>query len=599
MRILIVYFLTILACSLIVVLSLGLWNADLRIPFYYTRGRDAFFLLSMCKAINETGWFTVNPRMDAPGIMTFYDYPCDAGIFLRIKLINAIAHNPFITMNALYLMTFPLVVCTSLYSYRELGIQWPTAVAASLLFCFTPYHYWRGMHHLPFTGYEAIPLIALVALRVSAGDILFFSDRNRSHRSLSIQADRRPFEAILVAVWISLSGIYFAYFGVLLLSIAGLIRAVRHWSRRALLDVVVLISLIVASLSIQLAPSQIYAFRHGRNQETLKRDVSDYYTYGLRLNNMVMPSAWHRMNNLAQWSPAYPWKDTNGRGFLDQNEAVGSTPLGLVGTFGLAILLLAGISSPAWLDRRLPTLANTARITTALLLFALIGGGSEMVTAHITYSFRGINRISIIIECMCLLTIGLIVDRALRTRKSSHVCVLLLAGTILALLDQIPSGIAPDYAQDRAAFRADESFVRSIEASVASGGKIFQLPVLWFPEFGGVGRMEDYNHLRGYLHSDRLCWSFGAAPGRSSYRWQLGIAALPPSKIVARLSDMGFEGIYINTFGYDDGARELIEELRRNLGTEPISGGAKGELRFFRLPGTKRVSSPERGSGQE
>jgi len=598
MRVFLLYFLTILGCSLILVLSLGLWNADLKVPFYYTHGRDVNFMLGMCKAVNDTGWFTVNPRMGAPGTMEFYDFPCDAGIFLKMKLINIITHNPVLSINILYLMTFPLVVCTALYSLRELGLQWPTAVAASLLFCFTPYHYWRGTRHLQFTGYEAIPLMALVALRVSAGNSLFFSDRNECHRSVSLQAGKQPFEAIIVAVWISLSGVYFGYFGVLLLSIAGLIRAARHWSRRALLDVAVLISLIVVSLSIQLAPSLIHAYQCGWNREVVKREMSDYYTYGLKLNNMAVPSAWHRFSLLGRYSPAYSGKDTDGRSFCRQNEAVGSTPLGLVGTAGLVTVLLAGISGPAWLNRWLATLADASRLTTAVLLFALVGGGSEIVGLHISNIFRAINRISIVIMFICLLAIGLIVDRALHARKSSLVRALFLTGTILALLDQIPSGIAPEYVRDVAAFRADQNFVRTIEESVAPDSKIFQFPVTWFPEFGGAFQMEDYNHLRGYLHSNRLHWSYGAVPGRSTYRWQLGVASLPVSEMVAKLVDGGFQGIYINTFGYEDGAQELINELGRELGSEPISGGFKGELRFFRLPTAKPMSSANHGSSR-
>jgi hypothetical protein len=68
--------------------------------------------------------------------------------------------------------------------------------------------------------------------------------------------------------------------------------------------------------------------------------------------------------------------------------------------------------------------------------------------------------------------------------------------------------------------------------------------------------------------------------------------------MVAKLVDAGFKGIYINTMGYDDGARELIDHLRRELGTEPISGGFQGELRFFRLPAAKPMPSTSNDSGR-
>jgi phosphoglycerol transferase len=207
MRVFLLYFLAILGCSVILVLSLGLWNADLRVPFDYTHGRDVNFILGMCKSINDTGWCTENPMMGAPGTMELYDFPTDAGIYLRMKLINVVTHDPFLTMNLLYLTTFPLVTCTSLYSFRELGLQWPAAIAASLLFCFTPYHFWRGMQHPMFTAYEAVPLMALVALRVSAGDSLFFPDSKQGNRGLHLQTGKHPLEPIAASFLISLSGL--------------------------------------------------------------------------------------------------------------------------------------------------------------------------------------------------------------------------------------------------------------------------------------------------------------------------------------------------------------------------------------------------------
>ena len=59
---------------------------------------------------------------------------------------------------------------------------------------------------------------------------------------------------------------------------------------------------------------------------------------------------------------------------------------------------------------------------------------------------------------------------------------------------------------------------------------------------------------------------------------------MPVPEMVSRLNAAGFSGIYINTLGYKDRGRKLLEHFRKYLGTEPLVGRAKGELRFFRLP---------------
>ena len=41
------------------------------------------------------------------------------------------------------------------------------ATAASLLFAFLPYHFWRGTFHLNLVAYHSIPLATLLALTLA------------------------------------------------------------------------------------------------------------------------------------------------------------------------------------------------------------------------------------------------------------------------------------------------------------------------------------------------------------------------------------------------------------------------------------------------
>jgi len=251
-----------------------------------------------------------------------------------------------------------------------------------------------------------------------------------------------------------------------------------------------------------------------------------------------------------------------------------------------------GVSSPVWLQRRFPGLANVARLTVAVLVFALVGSVSEIMALHVTEMFRSYNRISIFVLFLALLAIGLLAQGLLENQRGFRGQLLLVGLTILALFDQVPSACSPDYAKDRLAFEADHAFVQHIQSSVVPGSAIFQFPVVWYPAFGDLYQMEDHDHLRGYLHGQKLRWSYGAVPGRSTYRWQKEVAALAVPEMVSRLSGAGFSGIYINTLGYKDCGRKLLERLRNYLGAEPLVGGAKGELRFFRLPPANAEKTP-------
>jgi phosphoglycerol transferase len=94
-----------------------------------------------------------------------------------------------------------------------------------------------------------------------------------------------------------------------------------------------------------------------------------------------------------------------------------------------------------------------------------------------------------------------------------------------------------------------------------------------------VHRMEDYAELIGYLHSSDLRWSYGQLKGRPS-KWEAAVARRPPAQMLAELSALGFDGIYLDTFGYAHRGRALIPELSRVLGVTPLVS-ADGRLYFF------------------
>ncbi len=585
MRTLLLYAQAIILCLIIVFVALGLGKADFRVPFHYTSGGDAFFFLGTYKSIADTGWYTENPWMSAPGTMEIYDFPiAETGLFLGIKLLTALVGDPFLAANLFYLGTFLLATWTSLYVFRELELDGQLAVAASLLFTFSTYHFWRGPHHPQFAAYYAIPLIALSCLRISSGESIFFPAGAESSSGIRFRPGKNALEAMIASLLISLSGVYFAYFAAALLAAAGLIASLRRLRWVSLLDAALLIVVIIGTFAVQLAPFLVHAWRYGYNPELTRRDPSDYYAFGLSLNNLLMPSAWHRLSILGRWSLGYADKTGGFVSFFRQNEGIGSSPLGLVASAGLLTLLAAGVTSPAWLEARIPRLANLARLTLATVLFSILGGVSEIVVLHLTSMFRSYNRISIFLFFFGLLAVGLLVRLLRRDRSGLFSWVLLATVTALALLDQMPTGIAPDHARDSAAFRSDRQFVRRIERSVPAGSAIFQLPAVWFPAFGELYQMDDHDHLRGYLHSHQVRWSYGAVPGRTTYRWQEAVAALPVPELIRKLTDSGFSGIYLNTKGYRDGGRRLVSELRHSLGKESAVGGSDGSLLFFRLP---------------
>jgi len=82
--------------------------------------------------------------------------------------------------------------------------------------------------------------------------------------------------------------------------------------------------------------------------------------------------------------------------------------------------------------------------------------------------------------------------------------------------------------------------------------------------------MDDYSHFRAYLHSKDLRWSYGTIKGRQGDRWQRMVANMPVDDMLKALSQAGFGGIYIDTYGFEDGGTKLISEVKEALKTEPL-----------------------------
>jgi phosphoglycerol transferase len=111
---------------------------------------------------------------------------------------------------------------------------------------------------------------------------------------------------------------------------------------------------------------------------------------------------------------------------------------------------------------------------------------------------------------------------------------------------------------------------------------IFQLPYVPFPEHPGFHKMQAYDHLRGYLHSKNLRWSYGTMKNRDGDRAQSAVAELPAEEFAEALAFAGFSGIYLDRFGYEDNGAAKESELSALLQTQPLVS-PNGRLVFFNL----------------
>lgn len=556
------YIIAAILSALLTCFFLKLWRADLHVPFHYNG--DALLHAMFIKGIVDNGWYWQNPRLGAPGGLQMYDFPAvDNSAAVIIALVGLFTKHPFLVLNIFYLLTFPLVTLSALFVFRQLNLSYAVALFGSLLYTFLPYHFMRGESHLFLSAYYFIPLVVLVLVWVA-------SDQLTNWRS------RKFILSVVVCVLVGSNSVYYPFFACFLLLIAGLSAALVKRSLRPLAPAMLLVAVTFAVVVINFAPSVVYLYKHG-DAHVADRSLAGPEIYSLKISQLLLPITGHRVARLNSIKTLYN-RNTN----VTESDAAA---LGFVGSIGFLVLLAQLFFRRS---ERNTLLADLGILNLFAVLLATIGGFGSLFALFVSPAIRSYNRISVFIAFFSLLAVAIGIEwfyeRRVKT-GAARIVFYVVVGVmcVAALLDQTSRGYIPQYAQIKSEFESDRNFVAGITATLPQGASVFQLPYIPFPEYPGVEKMVDYDHLRGYLHSQNLRWSYGAIKNRSGDRRLKQIAALPVDEMCETLALAGFSGVYIDRNGYDDDSLAALEsQLRDALQIAPVVS-ENGRLIFYNL----------------
>src|SRR5215213_847167 len=555
------YLIAVALCLLILTLFLKLWRADLRVPLFYS-GDTVFYTMTV-KGMIENGWFWQNHFVGAPGGLLMYDFPwVDTTVAVLLWLISIFTHNAALVLNLFYLLTYPLVAITSLFVFRHFNFSYVTSLFSSLLYTFLPYHFLRNENHLILSAYYAIPLVVMVLLWITADE---FSLRTKKFLCSAV-----------ICVVVGANGIYYPFFSCFLLLVAGVLGALKFQKLRPLAMAVLLVGITSVTVAISLSPSFIYKYRHGETAAI--RNPAGAEVFALKISQLLMPITGHR---IAALDAIKKWHNQNT--LVTENDAAA---LGFIAGIGFLALLiqLLGRREIVTATMRPGVFNDLSRLNIFAVLLGVVSGFGFIFAVLISSSIRCYNRISVFISFFSLMAIAIGLERIYpRTTKGQSIFYLLLTAALIAgLLDQTTPAYIQDYATTKTSWLSDKEFVNRIETSVPPGSMIFQLPYVPFPETPPVHNMVDYDHFRGYVHSQNLRWSYGTMKNREGDRALQLLTGLPTEELVKTTVFGGFEGIYVDRFGYEDYGKAMETELSKLLQAEPLRS-PNGRLLFFNL----------------
>lgn len=575
------YILALIISIIIMVWSLGLLSADLRIPF--NNAGDSLFFYAMTKTIIETGWVFCNNQLGAPYGLEMYDFPLNNTLdILIIKIISFFTSDSILVENVFYLLTYPLTTLTSMITFRELKINYAYSVLGSLLFTFIPYHFLRGVGHLNLSSYFIVPLMVMVILWIYSNKLDLFKVDN-VYQNRSRLSDNRLIASILICILSGLVFFYYIYFFCFFLLVAGFCSSIAMWRKTPFFTSFILIILIVLITILNQSPTIIYQWQYGENAEVAIRSPFETEFYGLKITQLLMPINGHRIPLFARLASYY-----DGTAPLVNENSYAS--LGIIGSLGFLFLLgmiFFRVSSKYSIQEHdLAMLSRLSVLNLSAVLYATIGGFSSVIAYSILAQFRSINRISIFIAFFSITSILIILKyisnkHIKATKRNIIICIISFIILIVGILDQTSDSFIPSYASIKEEYNIDGRFVNDIEAIMPENAMIFQLPYLPFPEYGlMMNKMDGYSHFRAYLHSNDLRWSYGVMKGRPGDAWQKGIASMPVKDMINVLSQTDFEGIYIDSYGFEDSGANIISNITKILEEKPLTSD-NGRLYFF------------------
>ncbi len=551
------------------------FSADFNIPFAFES--DSLVYAAWIKGTMEHGWYLKNPSLAAPGISDVTDFPLsDSFHFFLAKLIYFITKgNVAFVINLLYLLSYPLVACTALFAFKRLGMILPFAFAASLLFAFQTSHFFCNEVHLLLSAYYMIPIGIWLGFWLCENRIIFFSMKECGNIK---QFVLKNYTLLLVSIScfiIGSCGVYYAFFTNFFILVLGISIAFKEGKTYPAKHALLAVSLISFALLINITPFLLSLWDFGRSAVAL-RPPYQAEQYALKIMQILLPPLAHRLKSFADFSYQYytcPFMNLWGSGC----SYIGF--FAIIGFLGLIVsLFLARI--------RNDKLYILSRLNIGALLLGMIGGFGSLFAYTFTPMIRAYGRISIFIAFFSLfaffILLQLVINRYSRrcTQRSLWCIAIIIMG--IGIFDQTSSNFKINQPAIKMAFQSDRQFVNSIEAQIPPKSKVFQLPEQCFPECVPNGKMDVYEHLRPYLHSHSIHWSFGALLGSVPNKIHRIIAAKPIHEMIDELARLDFNGVTVCRKGYPDQAKAIEQELSAILKVDPIQS-QDGSLVFYDL----------------
>ena len=507
-----------------------------------------------------------------------------------VKTLGLVSDAPAAIMNAYLLVTFVLVAVSAYLVLRYLRFEAPIAGVVAILYTFLPFHYAHLTPHIYRSGYFAAPLAALALLWLAGYDGGLLTSTGPRLRDVEIRRQRVLVVGVAI-VLIATTDVVAAAFAPAIAGMVGVLGVLRRGAVRTLGLVLAFSAATMVLVVLVNAPTLVYRHQNGPNSETVQRQLPEQEAWALKISRVVLPSPQHPIDFLAEQGR----KPTVSPIRSEEGQALGLIGVaGLVGGIVAALPLGAGVERARASgkddrergdqeggdreggDQGREELLRLCGLLMVIILMLAVPSGLAYLSSMVGFEeIRTWNRIVVYLGFFALVSaaIGLewISGWARRRGAAPWMVAVALAGVgVVGIFDQAP-GTRFNYEIRIAGWNRDADFFHSVEAELAAAATttdetgteespmVYQLPLVPYPE--PAAELLVYDHFRGYLHTDEVAWSHGAMRGRDAWHWQVEWSQWPVEVGLDGLAAVGFDGIYVDKIGYEDGGDAIRDEL--------------------------------------
>lgn len=567
--------------------------------------------------VNAEMWsgfsYRVTDQMGFPLGMDLNYFPgIDITENLFAQLVTAITGQPFVGINLLIVISFPIVAALAYLAIRMTNLDGPIAIALAVAFSVIPYHWGRALGHTYLSTLYSAVTGMLIVLLIGSGLFPGLSRRaplvlprstGQDYSAATISAPtarRRVVMAVLVlglVIVTAWTGVYYAAFTLLLgLAALGWRFAKGDKATDLLIASTPLVGILVFAV-IGFLPGLL-----ARSGDAPLAVLSERMPYESVLFAGILAAA---------LLPA-PISMLPGFDFYNRNivEAVNAAPLyennrpTNFGTWVTTAALILFVVAIIWRAR-----TNTERhqqgitpgfIATQIAVVVLLfvpWGINYLIAGLVTAQIRGWNRLLPFLLLLFILGAAVILRDSRITRRngmSALIAVVVLVVTAVESVLPFRASFANSVDEHSAITQAARDYATVVNEKLPDDCGILQLPYFAYPEHGLVeGTMTDYDHFWVSLLNQDKRWSYGAVKNTTASIWAAQLPQTPTDEQLQHLQAAGFCAIHVDLDGYDEQAAELVLwDLTKRIG-EPSVTNETGNWALFHLPDPAPITDPE------